>query len=107
MWSAWLFKRLAGWTPSASRLWRSVLREPRPLVGPLYAKAAPERTVRATTLRLYIGNPRWSRWKRLCGSVGVPTSGRRLTRAECRLVMEAWYRELGEFRLKRWRAQQI
>jgi hypothetical protein len=80
-----------------------MLREPSPLSSPLRAKPARERTVQATNLRLFIGNPRYSRWKRLCASVGVRTRGRRLTRAECRLVLEAWYRELGEFRLKRWR----
>jgi hypothetical protein len=84
-----------------------MLREPHALVSPLRAKPARERTIQATNLRLFIGNPRWSRWKRLCDSVGVPTSGRRLTRAECRLVLESWYRELGEFRMKRWRAQTL
>lgn len=80
-----------------------MLRKAHPLVSPPRAKPTRERTVHATNLRLFIGNPRWSRWKRLLEGCGVPISGR-FTYAQCRVVMEAWYRELGEFQLKRRRA---
>ncbi len=81
-----------------------MLRDARPLAAPLRAKAPREHRVQATVLRQFIGNPRWSRWKELLAEVGLPTSGRTFTRAECRRVMEAWYRDVGAFRLKRWRA---
>lgn len=62
-------------------------------------------------LRRFLGEPRWSRWKRLLASAGVSygksslggNRARGLTHGECRLVMEAWFRELGEYRLKKWR----
>jgi hypothetical protein len=67
-----------------------------------------ESTVNAETLRTFIGSPRSSRWKRLCEAAGVDyrragRKPRRLTYGECRRVMEVWFRELGEFRAKRFR----
>lgn len=77
-----------------------VLRHAETLVGPLRAKPARERTVSPTNLRLFIGNPRWRRWSKLLADCGLQKRPR-LSHAECRRVLEAWYRELGEFRLKR------
>lgn len=63
-------------------------------------------------LRRFLGEPRWRRWLELLASAGVSygksrlgaNRARGLSHGECRRVMEVWFRELGEFRLKRWRA---
>ena len=66
-------------------------------------------------LRAFLGAPHWSRWVKLLAAAGVELRwrglkeagrGRRragLTHGECRRVMEVWFRELGEWKLKRWR----
>lgn len=62
--------------------------------------------MRSTLLRRFLGEPRWRRWLQVLADAGLGEAkkGRLLTHRECRRVMEVWYRDLGEFRAKRWKA---
>ena len=90
------------WSVRAANERRSA--PPLTLVAPL----SPHRGVSPVTLRRFVGNPRWDYWQRLLRLAGVtvkvsPSSGnraQRLTRAECRAVLEAYYASVGTFSQK-------
>lgn len=62
-----------------------------------------EARVHKTSLWLFLGKPRPRRWKRLlaqCGLELLTGRSRTLTHAECRRVMEVYFRQVGERRLR-------
>ena len=94
-------KRWAACKGKRANLRRYVPAEPKPLV-PLIAppQGRRESTVPVKALWAFLGKPGWKPWCRLLERAGVPRKrksgkGSRLTHAECRLVMETRYRELG------------
>lgn len=90
-----------------------MLRPARPLLPPVAPKSPRGRGVNARVLREFLGSPTYKRWKAVLAAAGVElvwvrkgrSAGgrrhRRLTYEECRAVMETYYRQVGEFRMKR------
>lgn len=70
-----------------------------------------ERLIALGAVREFIGQPTGKRWDQLLAQCGIErrrswrNKGRLcgVTRAQCRLLLETWYRQVGEFRMKRWR----
>lgn len=82
---------------------------PAVLVQPRRPKLPREKAVFPNTLRKYLGGPSWKAWLRILERAGVQLewlpkgSGHRrrmFTPEECRRVMEAWFRDLGAWRLR-------
>lgn len=96
-----------------------MLRAPRPLSPPVAPKLRKEQSVSPRVLREYLGGINYKRWVKLLGVAGVELkwarkpSGKafnhadrarkrvRLTYAQCEAIMHAYYRQVGEFRMKR------
>ena len=67
-------------------------------------RARKESRVNARTLREFLGTPRMHRWRSVLSEAGVVTQrGKKLSYQECERVMSAWYRQLGERRVRQWK----